>query len=345
MTFNQYKRGFTAEALKSGYSRQNIDRCLAYAERLFSNSVPVIYNTSHLAGLVGYKKSYLKKAALFTSYFYRHFEILKKDGRKRKISEPLPSLKEIQLWILENILYKVEISKYAKAYVPKMSLRHNLRFHIRKPLLLAIDIENFFPSIKRIYVEEIFRSLGYSAIISNLLAKLCCRDGSLPQGASTSPCLSNIYLKPLDDAVSQYCKENNIHYTRYADDLTFSGEFNPETLYEFVSIEMEKLKLTINNDKTRVMTPNTRQTVTGIVVNEKPQVIFKKRNELRQRIYYIKKFGLENHMAKLNIKKKNYLEHLLGQVNFVLYINPSDNEFIEYKKYLQSLRSPSISNL
>lgn len=345
MTFNQYKRDFTAEALKSGYSRQNIDRCLTYAGNLFSNNVPVIYNTSHLSGLVGYKKSYLKKAALFTSYFYRDFEILKKNGGKRKISEPLPSLKEIQLWILENILYKVKISRHAKAYTPKVNIKENLKYHIRKPLVFAIDIENFFPSIKRIHVEEIFKSLGYSSLISNLLSKLCCRDGSLPQGAPTSPYLSNIYLKTLDDAVSKYCTERRIHYTRYADDLTFSGKFDIKELNDVLFIELRNLTLTINRRKTKIMTPNTRQTVTGIVVNEKPQVSFNKRNKLRQTIYYIKKFGLENHMNRLNIKKKNYLEHLLGQVNFVLFINPSDNEFIEYKEYLEALRSPRTTGI
>ena len=292
-----------------------------------------------ISGLVGYKKSYLKKAALFTSYFYRDFEILKKNGKKRKISEPLPSLKEIQLWVLENILYKVKISKYAKAYIPKVNIKQNFIFHVRQPLVFTIDIDNFFPSIKQIYVEEIFQSLGYSNLISNLLAKLCCRNESLPQGAPTSPYLSNIYLKPLDSAVFKHCNEKKIRYTRYADDLTFSGKFNDKELYALLRIEIQKLGLKIHNDKTKVMTPNTRQTVTGIVVNEKPQVSFTKRNKLRQAIYYIKKFGLENHMDRLKIRKQNYVEHLLGQVNYIIYINPKDNEFIEYKKYLETLKN------
>lgn len=257
MTFNQYKRGFTAEAIKSGYSQQNINRCLDYAEKLFLNNVPIIYNTSHLSGIVGYRKSYLKRAALFTPYFYRDFEILKKNGGKRKISEPLPSLKEIQLWILENILYKVKISKCAKAYIPKVNIKQNLKFHIKKPLVLAIDIENFFPSIKQVYVEKIFQSLGYSSLISNLLAKLCSCNGSLPQGAPTSPYISNIYLKPLDDAVSEFCKKKDIRYTRYADDLTFSGQFDYNELYGLLLIEIEKLNLKINKSKTKVMAPNT----------------------------------------------------------------------------------------
>jgi RNA-directed DNA polymerase len=106
MDFSHYKNAFIQEALKNGYSEQNIQRCLEYAELLFSNEVPVIYNTSHLSNLVGYNKTYLKKASHYLQYFYRDFEITKKNGTKRPISEPLPSLKEIQIWILKNILYK-----------------------------------------------------------------------------------------------------------------------------------------------------------------------------------------------------------------------------------------------
>jgi len=86
------------------------------------------------------------------------------------------------------------------------------------------------------------------------------------------------------------------------------------------------------------MTPNTRQTVTGIVVNEKPQVVFHKRNELRQALYYIKKFGIDEHREFKEISQANYLEHLLGQVNFVLQINPKDLEFIKYKAILIDLK-------
>ncbi len=86
------------------------------------------------------------------------------------------------------------------------------------------------------------------------------------------------------------------------------------------------------------MTPNTRQTVTGIVVNEKPQVVFHKRNNLRKDIYYIKKFGIEEHIKYRKINESNYLEHLIGKVNFVLQLNPTDKEFREYKEFLFSLK-------
>jgi len=338
MDFSQYKDEFTIEASKTGLSKQNIQHCLGYAEVLFSNNVPVIYNPSHLSKLVGYKKEYLKKAALHTSYFYRDFEIVKKNGKKRPISEPLPSLKEIQIWILKNILEKVTVSPFAKAYKPKTSLTENLKYHRNQLKVFTLDLENFFPSIKMELVEKVFLELGYSKMVSNLLAKLCTRDNALPQGAPTSPYLSNLIFKEADAIISDYCKQRKIRYTRYADDLSFSGDFDEEELFDKVSETIKNLNLHINKSKTRLMTPDKRQTVTGIVVNDKPQVVFHKRNELRQAMYYIKKFGFDEHRVYKEISKSNYLEHLLGKINFVLQINPKDNEFLQYKASLTDLK-------
>jgi RNA-directed DNA polymerase len=180
--------------------------------------------------------------------------------------------------------------------------------------------------------------LGYSRMVSILLSKLCTRDGSLPQGAPTSPYLSNLILKNADVEIFNFCKKRKIRYTRYADDLSFSGDFDENELLEKVTQTIEKLGLHINKSKTKLMTPNTRQTVTGIVVNEKPQVVFHKRNELRQALHYIKKFGIDEHREYKEINQKNYLEHLLGKINFVLQINPRDVEFAGYKAFLMDLK-------
>ena len=83
MDFVQYKQTFTKEALKTGYSQQNIQRCLDYAERLLLQDLPVIYNPTHLSALVGYNKKYIKRASLYSKKFYRDFEITKKNGTKR----------------------------------------------------------------------------------------------------------------------------------------------------------------------------------------------------------------------------------------------------------------------
>jgi RNA-directed DNA polymerase len=338
MDFSQYEDTFTKEATKMGYSLQDIEHCLDYAEILFSNDVPVIYNSAQLAALVGYKKKYLKKAALYTNYFYRDFEILKKNGKKRKISEPLPSLKEIQHWILKNILYKIPVSPFAKAYKPNVSLIENLKFHKNQPKVFTLDLENFFPSITIESVEKIFIDLGYTKGLSYLLSKLCTRDGTLPQGAPTSPYLSNLIFEAADTKISEYCIKHKIRYTRYADDLSFSGDFDENELLDKVNEAVAKLNLKINSSKTKLMTANQRQTVTGIVVNEKVQVVFHKRNELRQAMYYIQKFGIDEHREYKEIDQANYLEHLLGKINFVLQINPKDVEFMHYKSYLIDLK-------
>lgn len=338
MDFTHYKEAFRQEASKNGYSEHNIQRCLDYASVLFSHDVPVIYNTTHLSTLVGYNKKYLKKASLYPKYFYRDFEITKKNGTKRPISEPLPSLKEIQIWILRNILYKIPVSPFAKAYKPNSGLIENLKFHKNQPKVFTLDLENFFPSISIKSIEKVFLELGYSRMISKLLAKLCARDKTLPQGAPTSPALSNLIFKDADALISSFCVDRKIRYTRYADDLSFSGDFDEKELLEKVTEVVENLNLHINVAKTKLMTPNMRQTVTGIVVNEKPQVAFHKRNDLRQAMHYIKKFGIDEHREYKEIDQRNYLEHLLGKVNFVLQINPRDLEFIGYKAILIDLK-------
>ncbi len=337
MNFDTYKREFTEIAIQNGFSSSAIDRCLFYAEKLISNGFPVIYNTTHLSGLVGYKKSYLKRAVVYTSYFYRYFEIRKKNGGKRNIAEPLPSLKEIQHWILKNILYKVPVSKHCKSYVPKIGIRNNAYFHRNQDVVLSIDVKNFFPSITFDSVQNTFLRLGYSNYLSNLFAKLCCLEGCLPQGAPTSPYLSNIFLKDFDDTISNYCVSENIRYTRYADDLTFSGNFDTNRIISIIAIELSKKGLIINEDKLRTARRHQKQIVTGVVVNEKLQAERSYRKNIRQEVHYIKCFGLQNHIKHRKIEKSNYLDHLIGKVNFVLVINPSDEEFIDYRNYLLSI--------
>lgn len=341
MKFETYKTEFETKASKLGYSSENIQKCLNYAKPLLEKKLPIIYNTSHLSVLVGYRKDYLKRAAIYTPYFYRDFEIKKRNGKMRTISEPLPSLKDIQNWILVNILEQIKISPFAKAYRKNIGLIDNVRFHQNQPMVMTLDLKEFFPSISIEKVEILFLEMGYSKLISNLLSKLCTKDGFLPQGAPTSPYLSNIYFKPADNLIIDYCLKNNIRYTRYADDLSFSGDFDPEQLKQIVENAISSIKLFLNNKKTKLMKPHERQVVTGIVVNNKPQVVFHKRNKLRQEIYFIQKFGIENHMSFKKINNCNYLEHLLGKVNFILHLNPNDKEFSVYKEYLVNLKRNS----
>jgi RNA-directed DNA polymerase len=338
MDFIEYTQKFTAKAQVASYSAETIERCLSYAKILIDSELPVIYNYSHLAALVGYNTTYILRAADHPRYFYRQFNIQKKSNGVRVISEPLPSLMEIQQWLLHELLYYVDVSKFSKAYLPNTTLKQNLVFHRNTSLVMKLDIENF-GSIKRNSIRKIFISLGYSLPLSNLFSKLCCLDDQLPQGAPTSPYLSNLYLKKFDEKVGAFCLPHKIRYTRYADDLTFSGDFNTEIIHDFVKNELEKLNLFLNSGKTSVMKKSDRQIVTGVVVNEKLQVERSKRKKIRQIMHFIDNFGLENHMNRIGCYRDNYLGHLLGKINFILFINPDDTEFLAYKKKLLKLQN------
>jgi RNA-directed DNA polymerase len=341
MTYQQYEKEFRLKATEAGFSEHIIQKCLNYAKPLLENSLPVIYNTSNLAALVGYKKTYLKRAALYTSFFYRSFTIKKNNGGFRPIKEPLPSLKEIQIWILQNILYKIPVSRYAKAYILKRNLLENVKYHRNKDVIISLDIVDFFSNVNRNSIEKIFLQQGYSSNISNLLSKLCCCDEKLPQGAPTSPYLSNIYLIGFDDAISKFCNAQDIRYTRYADDLTFSGKslIKERPIKSFIlSIEIELLKvgLRLNHDKIKIMSKDQRQIVTGIVVNEIIQIPRTERKKIRLEVYYLNKFGLTEHLIRTENTKANYIKHLIGKINFALHINPEDKEMKKYKSFVQT---------
>jgi len=311
---------------------------LSYANPLLEKNLPVVYNIHHLSGLVGYNVSYLKRAVKFSKYFYREFEIEKSNGKKRKLHEPLPSLKEIQLWILNEILYKLKVSRYAKAYVPKRSIKEHTIYHTDEPFVLTLDIKNFFNSIHFDSVESLFKSIGYSEKMSNLFTKLCFRENELPQGAPTSPYISNLILKDFDIKVSKYCINNDVKFTRYADDLAFSGNLKADEIKELVTDELFNIGLKLNYKKSKLMRPNQPQLISGIIVNKKAQLPKKVRNSLRNELFFIKKFGLQSHLERTNQEKPNYLKHLKSKINYVLQINPRDEEFVEYRKYLNELK-------
>jgi RNA-directed DNA polymerase len=337
MNFQQYQKQFTSKAKKEGFDQLEIRRCIDYAEQLALKQLPIIYDTDHFSRLVGYQERYIRRAIVHTPSFYRSFQLTKRNGSHRRIDEPLPSLKEIQLWLLQNVLHKIPVHARAKAYKPTVRLREHLRFHVNQPLVVNVDIADFFPSIRQHSVETIFRNAGYSRQLANLFGKLCTLNGKLPQGAPTSPYLSNLFFYPLDEKIAQHCTTNSIRYTRYADDLTFSGLFSPNDLLHFLNPLLHENGLQLQPKKTKVMRPHQQQTVTGMVVNKKMQVPFQHRNDLRQEMYIIQKHGLDEHLKHKGIKDPHYLKRLMGKIQFVLQLNPTDHEFIAYADHLKHI--------
>ena len=271
---------------------------------------------------------------------YKVFKIKKRNGKYRTIYEPNYILKNIQKKILNNILNNKSISKYAKAYKKNISLKDNAIEHLNKDIILKLDIKDFFENIRFIDIYNSCFSIEYfPKEIGMLFTYLCTYNDYLPQGAPTSSYISNLVMKEFDEYIGEYCTSNNISYTRYSDDLTFSGNFNPSIIIKKVRKHLLKLGLKINDKKTHIIKKSNRQTVTGIVVNEKLQIASSYRKNIRREIYYIKKYGIKSHLkfTNKNIDEKKYLNSLYGKINYVLQINKIDKNFIEYKDYIKEL--------
>lgn len=342
MKWTEYESNYIRRAKLQDKGEEYCIVQLEYAKKLFDQDLPVIYNQEHLCMLLGYEDEYVYSACNGSSKFYRQFTINKKNGKLRTISEPLPSLKEIQNWILKEILYKIKISPYAKAYIIGNSTKDNARFHKRQEKVLTMDLSDFFPSIRYGRVLHVFRKLGYRESVAVMLANLCCLEGSIPQGAPTSPALSNIIAKNLDNQIVRYIGKSKVRYTRYADDMTFSGNFNEGDFIKSIERFANRQGFKVNEEKTRVRRRNQRQEVTGIVVNEKLQLSRKLLHKLRSDVYYINKYGLNSHMQFTNERKKNYLYHLIGLTNYAAFINPYDKKLEDYLIILKNELKDSV---
>ena len=265
---------------------------------------------------------------------YHNKSIPKSDGSLRILSIPDEPLKKIQRAIAENLLAYEPVSIYARAYKPTSNVRKNAICHVGKEKLLKLDIYKFFDSIKYSLVKEkVFSSNKYSEQNRILLSLLCYKGESLPQGAPTSPIISNIIMRDFDQTVGEWCKERKISYSRYCDDMSFSGSFDEVDVIEFVTHELKSLGFILNKRKTRCLTGGNKKTVTGIVVNEKINTQKSYRKQIRQEVFYCKKFGVQEHLSRIGNSEKpcNYLSRLLGQINYVLQITPDNKEFLNYK--------------
>lgn len=349
MDISIYCKQFSAAALKQGYDNEQISKFLKYANNLYKNNLPIIYDQEHFAYLAGYTYPYILMMSNNISNYYKSFEIPKHNGAKRHIEEPYPSLKAIQGWILKYILTPTSnkfVSKVAKGFMPGKNAKDGAKFHKNKKKVIALDIHDFFENVHYGAVYNVFKSLGYSKSVSTLLANLCTLHNSLPQGAPTSPMLSNFVFYNIDNAIFNYCNKRGIMYTRYADDMVFSSNsIDVKKLISYVEMRIETKGFSLNGQKTKIMSRGMRQSVTGIVVNDKLQVSRSYRNKIRQEMHYLHKYGVNEHLKKVKdvpswiSSPSLYIKHLLGKVNHVLNINPNDQEFRAYRMWLTDKQS------
>jgi RNA-directed DNA polymerase len=308
-----------------GLPERLISQYLDYIQILTKQKLPVIFEVEHLAAHIGVEYIELLKMINNPISFYRDFQIPKRSGGKRTISAPYPSLLLCQDWIYEHILKKAKLHHCSHAYRPKKSIISNAKEHLSTKALLKMDMKNFVPSISINWVINYFSKLGYSNNVAYVLASLCCLNEGLPQGASTSPALSNILLKHLDSRLYKLSKKYEVNYTRYADDLAFSGNYIPHKYIDIVSSIITDFGLLVNTNKTQLIVGDKQKIVTGISVKGQNLALPRQtKRAIKQELHYIKKFGLLSHISKLKIKNPYYSQSLEGKLRFWLQIEPDD---------------------
>jgi retron-type reverse transcriptase len=271
---------------------------------------------------------------------YTTHTIPKRDGSDRTICAPKKQLKWVQRQILNLILSKVHAHPAAHGFVIGRSTVSNARPHVGAELIVKFDLKDFFPTMHYFRVMGLFASLGYptgnclfgtedkSNQIAPVLARLCCytpdpkKWGSalLPQGAPTSPTISNLVCRRLDARLDGLAKRNSGVYTRYADDLTFSFQkaegINLGRFRWWVDQVCQQEGFTVNQEKFRVIRDSQRQVVTGIVVNETLRIPRDMRRRYRAILHNCQKNGVEAE-ARGNPRFREYLRGFAAYLNMV----------------------------
>lgn len=319
-----------------GIKQELIDVYLSYAQNLLKNNAPIIFDFEHLSLLLRLNRDLLSTLVNAPDSFYRQFFIPKRSGGQREITAPYPSLKYVQTWINEKVLSKVPLHGCAHGFVDRRSILTNVEPHLGKPCLLKIDLKDFFPSITINMVIQVFKSLGYTPDVSFYLASMCCYEGVLPQGSPASPAISNIVAKHLDRRLYRLGKRFGYTYTRYADDIAFSGEEIPVAFIKYVKDIVTDCGFAINEKKVRLYGKNGNKILTGIsVASGKPRIPRDYRRNLEKELFYIKKYGIDAHMNHMKIRRYNYIESIIGRVNFWRMVEPDNKLAIEMSAYLR----------
>lgn len=278
---------------------------------------------------------------------YRTIQIPKRSGGIRELQAPDPLLKFVQRNILHHVLNGFSPACSATAYHKGRGAVVNARVHVNKAMVMKLDVKDFFSSITfPMVLSHAFPSSVFPPSVGVMLSSLCCCRDRLPQGAPTSPAVSNLVMRPFDLYMEQWCRDQGIDYSRYCDDMTFSGEFDAAEVKAKVNGFLNAMGFSLNRKKTRVLKHSSRMTVTGIVVNVKAQVSRDYRRRLRQEIYYCEKYGIGEHLKKMGYEpylsefpngERKYLNGLLGRCSYVLLVNPDDLWFQEARERIKQM--------
>ncbi len=302
---------------------------------------PMILSLRHLSQQAGVPYAFLRslvereeEAETYKLFRIRKRPLKGEPLRYRIISAPIPRLKKVLQWIDRRILTHGAPDEASVAFSTGASVFEAASMHCNARWLIKVDIHSFFETISERQVFHVFHSLGYQPLVAFELARLCTRVrrsnrttarwdanpqrdftitayyhrqlGYVPQGAPTSPRLSNLVMTPIDETLRAVASREGLIFTRYADDLTFSTssrDFSREAAKRVVSHvyrQLGKHGFSPNLMKTKIVSPRGRKVVLGLLVNgDRPRLQREFKARIRQHLYYLKHpdFGPAHHAA------------------------------------------------
>lgn len=343
----QREIAYLGEGVSAGLGQRAVNE-----PRLVAQGLPVLADAAALAHAMGITIAELRFLAFDRKTskvsHYQRFTIAKKSGGTRTISAPMSRLKAAQHWVLENLLESIPIHDAAHGFRAGRSIVSNALPHVGADVVINIDLENFFPTVSYRRVKGLFANFGHSEEVATILALVCTEaqitdieldqevyhvatsERFLPQGAPTSPAITNLLCRRLDVRMTGICNKLGFVYTRYADDLSFSARGEAATRVGKLLSQVEWLVaeegFKIHPDKTRIFRKGRRQEVTGLVVNESLAVPRATLRRFRTLLFRIDKDGPEGQRWG---QGPQVLSSAMGFANFVSMVQPAKGQALK----------------
>jgi RNA-directed DNA polymerase len=277
-----------------------------------TDSLPYLANIYELTSAAGVDLGEMKARLNNKANNYQRFRIPKRTGGYRLLLAPQFRLRQTQNWIRENILDRLSVNPAATAYRKGMSTSDNAKPHEGHDWILRMDIQNFFMNIREEAVNKVFEDAGYHNSVTKLLTDICTFSGFLPQGAPTSPALSNLISKRMDVAIGTTATHFGAKYTRYSDDLVISSD-DRESLWvcgKMVRRIVRTEGFRMNRKKMVLAGPGDSRRITGLVIGSNGVGIGRrKEREIRAMIDRLGKKDMQNNYT-LIAKIKGYLAYV-----------------------------------
>ncbi|MDP4331764.1 reverse transcriptase family protein [Curtobacterium sp. A7_M15] len=321
-------------------------------EILRRRGFPTLYTLKHLSLSASADWGFLRSVIRRESQrAYSEFKIPKNTGGYRRISAPVAPLMQVQRWILDEILSQAPRHPDSFAYHPTIRMIEAAERHVGARWMIKADIHNFFPSISERRVYRVFKSFGYAPLLAFEMARICTwpvagsssstpmqdssvpypvkSAGVLPQGAPTSGALANLASKDLDEQLSDFAIANHLVYSRYSDDLAFSGAgtFDRSKVVKYVR-EIRRLvagnNFSMHERKLRIVSPGARKVILGMLIgHDSVRILPEQRRMLDLYIHSVRKYSLVSYAKRRKFDSPiSFLNHVNGHIAHMKQIEP-----------------------